>query len=79
MVGWHHRLNGHEFEQTVRVGEGQGSWHATVPGVAKGRARLSDRTERTIDLQVQKRGWCVCVEDQGQTKAYIGDKELLVL
>ena len=25
MVGWHHRLNGHEFEQAQRVGDGQGS------------------------------------------------------
>ena len=25
MVGWHHRLNGHEFEQTPGVGDGQGS------------------------------------------------------
>ena len=25
MVGWHHRLNGHEFEQTPRDSEGQGS------------------------------------------------------
>ena len=24
MVGWHHRLNGHEFEQTPEDGEGQG-------------------------------------------------------
>ena len=24
MVGWHHRLNGHEFEQTLHVGDGQG-------------------------------------------------------
>ena len=24
MVGWHHRLNGHEFEQFLRDGEGQG-------------------------------------------------------
>ena len=23
MVGWHHELNGHEFEQTPGVGEGQ--------------------------------------------------------
>ena len=22
MVGWHHRLNGHEFEQTLGDGEG---------------------------------------------------------
>ena len=25
MVGWHHRLNGHEFEWTLGDGEGQGS------------------------------------------------------
>ena len=24
MVGWHHRLNVHEFEQTLGDGEGQG-------------------------------------------------------
>ena len=25
MVGWHHQLNGHEFEQVLGVGDGQGS------------------------------------------------------
>ena len=25
MVGWHHQLDGHEFEQTLGVGDGQGS------------------------------------------------------
>ena len=25
MFGWHHQLNGHEFEQTLRDSEGQGS------------------------------------------------------
>ena len=25
MVGWHHRLNGHECEQTQGDGEGQGN------------------------------------------------------
>ena len=25
MVGWHHQLNGHEFEQTLGDGEGQES------------------------------------------------------
>ena len=25
MVGWHHRLHGHEFEQVLGLGEGQGS------------------------------------------------------
>ena len=25
MVGWHHRLDGHEFKRALRVGDGQGS------------------------------------------------------
>ena len=25
VVGWHHRLDGHEFQQARRVGDGQGS------------------------------------------------------
>ena len=25
MVGWHHQLNGHEFEQVLGNGDGQGS------------------------------------------------------
>ena len=25
MVGWHHQLDGHEFEQVLRVGDGQES------------------------------------------------------
>ena len=25
MVGWHHRLDGHEFEQALAIGDGQGS------------------------------------------------------
>ena len=28
MVGWHHRLDGHEFEQAPGVGDGQGRWLA---------------------------------------------------
>ena len=36
MVGWHHRLNGHEFQQALEDGEGQGSM-AAVHGVTKSR------------------------------------------
>ena len=31
MVGWHHRLNGHEFEQTLDDCEGQGSLACCSP------------------------------------------------
>ena len=37
MVGWHHRLDGHEFEQALEVGEANSreAWSAAVHGVAK--------------------------------------------
>ena len=31
MVGWHQQLNGHEFEQTLGNGEGQGSLACCSP------------------------------------------------
>ena len=31
MVGWHHWLDGHEFEQALRVGDGQGSLECFSP------------------------------------------------
>ena len=42
MVGWHQRLNGHEFEQTLGDGEGQGAWHAAVHEVKKSQKQLSE-------------------------------------
>ena len=42
MVGWHHRLEGHESEQAPGDGEGQGSLHAAVPEIAKSRTLLSN-------------------------------------
>ena len=43
MVGWHHQLNAHEFEQAPGVGDGQKAWHAAVLGVT--RARHNSTTE----------------------------------
>ena len=31
MVGWHHQLSGHEFEQALGDGEGQGSLACCSP------------------------------------------------
>jgi len=30
-VGWYHRLDGHEFEQALKVGDGQGSLTCCSP------------------------------------------------
>ena len=35
MAEWHHRLDGHEFEQAPGVGDGQGSLVCCSHGVAK--------------------------------------------
>ena len=42
MVGWHHRLNGHEFEQALGDGDGQGTLACSSPWGCKG----SDMTEQ---------------------------------
>ena len=35
MVGEHHQLNGHEFEQALVVGDGQGSLACCSPRITK--------------------------------------------
>ena len=42
MVGWHHQLNGHEFEQVLGDGEGQGGLPCCSPWGHK----ESDMTEQ---------------------------------
>ena len=53
MVGWHHQLLGHEFEQAPGVGDGQGSH-----GVAKSWTELSDWT---LFYSVFNSFRCACV------------------
>ena len=53
MVGWHHWLNGHEFEQALRHGEGQGRLACCSPW---GRKR-SDTAERLNNNKSKK---CKC-------------------
>ena len=42
MVGWHHRLDGHQFEQALEDGERQGGLACCIPCNHK----EVDRTER---------------------------------
>ena len=49
VVGWHHRLDGHEFEQVPGVGDGQGSLVCCSPWGRK----ESDTTER-LNWTVEK-------------------------
>ena len=47
MVGWHHRLNGHEFEQAPGAGDGQEAWCAPV--------KVKEESEKFgLKLNIQK-------------------------
>ena len=58
MVLWHHRLNGHEFEQAPGVGDGQGSLACCSPWCRQ----ESDRTEglnwtESVHCNLEGNGW----------------------
>ena len=55
MVGWHHRLNGHEFEQALGDGEGQGSLECCSPWGHNESGQLSDcQQQESTDKLIYK-------------------------
>ena len=42
MVGWHHQLNGHEFEKTPEMVKDREGWCAAVHRVTKNQTGLTD-------------------------------------
>ena len=63
MVGWHHRLDGHEFEQALEDDEGQGSLVCWNPWGHKG----SDTTER-LTATVWKLNPKICRQQAGDAE-----------
>ena len=53
MVGWHHRLDGHEFEQTGEMVKDREALHVALHGVTKSQTQLNEST--TTNLQVKSR------------------------
>ena len=53
LVGWHHWLNGHEFEQALGVGDGQGSLACCSPWFCK----ELDMTEQLNWISKELRRW----------------------
>ena len=60
MIGWHHQLNGHEFEQALGDGEGQGSLTCHV---SMGSQRV--RHDLTTELQQQTAGQTPQGQEEG--------------
>ena len=52
MVIWHHRLNGHEFGQAPRVGDGQGSLACCSPwGCRVGQNRTEQGPQSSTETE----------------------------
>ena len=51
MVGWHHRLNVHEFEQLWEIVEDREAWQATVHGVTKSQRWQSTHTQVPLSFK----------------------------
>ena len=67
MVGWHHWLNGHEFEETPEVGDGQRSLACCSPW---GRKEL-DTTEQWDWLTRKDLSWILCLTLEGKYRLEI--------
>ena len=52
MVGWHHQLNGHKFEQALGVVVDREAWNAAVPRVTKIQTWLTERLNWTELIQL---------------------------
>ena len=51
MVGWHHQLDGHEFEQAPGIGEGQGSLACCSPWSTKESSTAEQLNNNLITLK----------------------------
>ena len=54
MVGWHYQLDGHEFEQALGVGDGQGSLACCSPWGCK-ELDTSEQLNRTSWKRLESR------------------------
>ena len=61
MVGWHHRLDGHEFELTLRVGDGQGGMACCSPWGCKESDMTEDWTKTILILSSLIIFFCFCI------------------
>ena len=56
VVGWHHRLNGQEFEQTLGDGEGQGSLVCCSPRGHKESDTTDQLNNNSLEVEEGREG-----------------------
>ena len=56
MVGWHHQLNGHNFEQTQEIMKGKEAWCAAVHGATKSWTWLINNLQKS---SVIRNAWSI--------------------
>ena len=54
IVGWHHQLNGHEFEQALGDGDGQGSVACCSPWGRKKLGTIEQLNNNKVGRVVKK-------------------------
>ena len=69
MVGWHHPLNRHEFEQILGDVEGQGNLECCSDGVAKSRTRLIN-SNNTVKCRWLVRVYCIAQQEREKKKVH---------
>ena len=77
MVGWHHWLNGHEFEQTLGDSEDREAWCATAHGVAKSQTQQSGWTTSfkfVWSLKTESESNFPTGETQGKVDTFQGEE-----
>ena len=70
MVGWHHRLNGHEFEQVPGLGDGRGSLECCCPWGHKEldhKKKLSTKELMLLNYDVGEDSWESLGQQDDQT------------
>ena len=74
MVGWHHRLDGHAFEQALGIGDGQGSlvccslWGCKEPDTTE---RLNQNSMLVLEGLLLRRGLAEAHHREGALAAAV--------
>ena len=74
IVGWHHRLIGHEFEQGLGVGDGQGSLAYCSPWAHKELDKTEQQSSNNTHIYVYI---CCCYDDAPVTLHHVLQSPLL--